>query len=470
MNLATLAKRSLFYHARSHVGAILGSAVAAAVLIGALVVGDSVRESLKRMALARLGKVHFAVASNDRLFTTALGTNLSRATRVNTATVLQVPGTAVNNDASTRANQVQVLGVAEDFWRLAPSPQTFDIPPDGVILNEALARHLQAQAGDSVILRVQKPSALSQDAPLARAEDHTIALRLNVERVVSDTEFGCFGLVASQIPPFNAFVNREILQRRAGVTNRVNLLLLPGASELKFLNEKIQQFWSPADAELDFRLTPDQESVELRSSRVFIDPAVVEATTKVGAGQPIMTYFVNELRVGERATPYSMVTAIGNEIGPDEIVINQWLAEDLSAKAGDSLSLKFYVVGAMRQLTEQTTTFKIKSIVPMEGLAADRSLMPDFPGLTDAQNCRDWDTGFPIKTDAIRDKDEKYWDDYRGTPKAFMNLARGQELWGNRFGNVTALRWAAPTNTAPAQFQKQIEAAVMKALNPASVG
>ena len=57
MNLATLAKRSLLYHARSHVGAILGSAVAAAVLIGALVVGDSVRESLKRMALARLGPV-----------------------------------------------------------------------------------------------------------------------------------------------------------------------------------------------------------------------------------------------------------------------------------------------------------------------------------------------------------------------------------------------------------------------------
>src|SRR5687767_6653416 len=137
MNLLTLARRSLFYHARSHVGAILGSAVAGAVLIGALVVGDSVRESLKRMALARLGKVHFAVASNDRLFTTALGTNLVRSTRIGTATALQVAGTAVNNDASTRANGVQVLGVAQDFWKLAPTPQSFDIPPDGVMLNEA---------------------------------------------------------------------------------------------------------------------------------------------------------------------------------------------------------------------------------------------------------------------------------------------------------------------------------------------
>ena len=65
MNLLTLSRRSLFYHARSHAGAILGSAVAAAVLIGALVVGDSVRESLKEMALARLGKVGSAISSES---------------------------------------------------------------------------------------------------------------------------------------------------------------------------------------------------------------------------------------------------------------------------------------------------------------------------------------------------------------------------------------------------------------------
>src|SRR5437868_5020886 len=135
MNLLTLSRRSLIYHARSHIGAILGSAVAAAVLIGALVVGDSVRESLRQMALARLGKVDFVLASNDRLFTTALGTNISRQTRNTTASLLQLPGTAVNNDSSMRANQVQVLGVADDFWKLAPAPQNFVIPPDGGFIN-----------------------------------------------------------------------------------------------------------------------------------------------------------------------------------------------------------------------------------------------------------------------------------------------------------------------------------------------
>jgi ABC-type antimicrobial peptide transport system permease subunit len=461
MTLFTLARRSLAHHARAHLGAILGSAVAAAVLIGALVVGDSVRESLRQMALARLGKTDLALASNDRLFTTALGSKIARNSRSAAASVLQLPGVAVNSDASTRANNVQVLGVAEDFWKFASEPQSFVIPPDGAILNEALARHLRAGVGDSVLLRVQKPSQLSQDAPLAKAEDHTVALRVNVERIATDAEFGRFGLQASQLPPFNAFVNREVLQARAGVTNKANLILIQGPTKTQFPNELIQKLWTPADAELDIRDTPDGKQIELRTSRIFIDAPVAEAAG--AAPQRILTYFVNELRLGEKATPYSMVTAVGTNLAPNEIIINQWLAEDLGAKPGDELKLAYYVVGPMRRLVEETAAFKVKEIVPIAGFYSDRTLMPDFPGMADAKNCRDWDTGFPIKTDAIRDKDEKYWDDHRGTPKAFINLARGQELWGNRFGNLTALRWTREGTNNPA-------AALLQKLDPASVG
>ena len=67
---------------------------------------------------------------------------------------------------------------------------------------------------------------------------------------------------------------------------------------------------------------------------------------------------------------------------------------------------------------------------------------PDFPGVSDVDNCADWDPGFPMDNKAIRDKDEKYWDDYRGTPKVFISLEAGQKLWGNRFGKLTAIRFA----------------------------
>ena len=43
MTLQTLIARSLRFHWRGHLGVLLGAAVGSAALIGALVVGDSVR-------------------------------------------------------------------------------------------------------------------------------------------------------------------------------------------------------------------------------------------------------------------------------------------------------------------------------------------------------------------------------------------------------------------------------------------
>ena len=40
----------------------------------------------------------------------------------------------------------------------------------------------------------------------------------------------------------------------------------------------------------------------------------------------------------------------------------------------------------------------------------------------------------------VRDRDEDYWDQYRGTPKGFISLKAGQEMWGNRWGSLTGLR------------------------------
>ena len=53
MKSRTLIKRSLRYHWRSHLGVVLGAAVATAVLVGALAVGDSVRYSLLASAESR---------------------------------------------------------------------------------------------------------------------------------------------------------------------------------------------------------------------------------------------------------------------------------------------------------------------------------------------------------------------------------------------------------------------------------
>ena len=62
----------------------------------------------------------------------------------------------------------------------------------------------------------------------------------------------------------------------------------------------------------------------------------------------------------------------------------------------------------------------------------------------------------------IRPADEQYWNRYRTTPKAFIRLARGRELWGTRFGSLTSIRVFPPS---PA-FAESLRTA----LDPAQAG
>src|SRR5688572_12762765 len=79
MTFRTLIRRSLRFHWRSHLGVVLGAAIGSAALIGALVVGDSVKGSLRERALERLGWMSFALGSGDRLVTEDLRRKLDRS-------------------------------------------------------------------------------------------------------------------------------------------------------------------------------------------------------------------------------------------------------------------------------------------------------------------------------------------------------------------------------------------------------
>src|SRR5207237_3576637 len=107
-------------------------------------------------------------------------------------------------------------------------------------------------------------------------------------------------------------------------------------------------------------------------------------------------------------------------------------------------------------LIGRTHTFRVHSIVPFEMPWADRTLMPNFPGIEKAESTSDWDAGFPL-TYKIRPKDEDYWKKYKGTPKAFITLAAGQKMWGNRFGNLTAIRFSVPVGANPEEYRKTVE-------------
>jgi len=181
--------------------------------------------------------------------------------------------------------------------------------------------------------------------------------------------------------------------------------------------------------------------MEITSERVFIDDQIIKAFEPFKASSPILTYFANSLAFNGKLTPYSFISTIDDiNLKDNDIIINDWVASDLNVKQGDSLTIKYYEIGPLRQLVEKGTSFIVKEVVPIEGKYADKDLMPFLPGMSDAGNCRDWEAGVPIKLDAIRDKDEAYWKQYKGTPKAFISLKKAHQLWANRFGNYTAIR------------------------------
>ena len=61
----------------------------------------------------------------------------------------------------------------------------------------------------------------------------------------------------------------------------------------------------------------------------------------------------------------------------------------------------------------------------MTGIGGDRTLTPDYPGISDAADMTSWDPPFPVELKRVRPKDEEYWDAWRAAPKAIVPLADG---------------------------------------------
>jgi len=534
MTFRTLIRRSLRFHWRSHVGVVLGAAVGSAALIGALVVGDSVKGSLRGQVLRRLGEVGYALETHDRFVTDSLANGMSTPMRSGTGPgpggwdsgwditpsifagfglpqplqALVLSAVATRGDGEARANHIQLIGAPgpgikngrdSDDWFFHCFGFGIDshIKDGGVWVNKSLAQQLKLQIGDEVIFRLAKPSAVSSEAALSMRNDQISSLRLRVDQILAPTSLGDFDLRGGSAAIMNAFVNRQELQKVAGLDGRVNVLL---QKPLYASNRKLNHFFENlrnmrrmpawvrdstllnsfvafheaasgmaltklqgmlqerlrlADLEAELRRGQSHRTVSLVSRRIFLDDPIVRSALAADTNaQPILTYLATLLRAVTNAAPYSMVTAAGapwtpTDLRDDEIVVSQWLADDLQVKPGDEIALSYFQPESGAKLTEATNTFRVRAIVPMEMPWADRTLMPDFPGIEKAESTSEWDAGFPL-TYKVRPKDDDYWKQHRGTPKAFITLAAGQELWGNRFGNLTAIRFPIPTNTTTA--------------------
>ncbi|PKQ64758.1 hypothetical protein BZG01_13850 [Labilibaculum manganireducens] len=447
MNIFKYIIKSLWFFRKQHFAVFLGTIVSTAVLTGALIIGDSVKYSLHDLVNLRLGKVEYAMPTGDRYVRAELAKEIQADLNGNATALLQVKGIAIQPENNTRTNNIQVYGVDQEFWKFSSAQQT-DLKDGEASVSSNLADKMSLKIGDEFLLRVEKGSLIPANAPFVSDEDQTIALRVKVKSIAENQELGRFSLKNNQLAPYNVFLSRDYLDKEMELEGKANLLLLGKSDHTQNeIQECLKRHWRLQDAGLEIRSVTRKDQLELISDRVFIDTPISDEIEKIAIDQQsLLTYFVNRISSKEKETPYSFVSAINGDsrlsnLSDGEMIINQWLADDLDAKAGDTISLDYFMIGALRALEEQKQTFVVKEILPLDSDLLDQSMMPSFPGLSDAGSCNEWEAGVPVDFSKIRPKDEDYWKQYKGTPKAFISPAKAVELWSNKYGKYTAFRF-----------------------------
>ena len=499
--------RALIYHWRMNLAVVAGAAVATAVLTGALLVGDSVRGSLRQLTLERLGGVDHALAG-QRFFRQEVAAGLAAqdgfAARFSAAApAILLQGSARHPDSGRRASRVGLQGIDGDFLRLfhRPDGAANDVDADrffgpaGIfppaVINESLRSALAAEVGDQILVYLKRWSEVPRGSLLGRKDTASVVgtVRLEVVRVLPDRGLGRFSLSAHQSSPFNLFVPLAALQKALDQEGTVNGLLIAernGSAEgaTQTLDGLLRGVLGPED--LGLLIERRGEAISIESQEFILKSSVISAVEALARREgkrtlPILTYLANGIRAGERTVPYSTVTATDTAAGAfgqmllvdgspapaledGEILLNAWTAEDLQAQPGDRIELDYFEVGPREELRATTESLTVRGIVAMEGLAADAGLSQEYPGIAGNDNMADWDPPFPIDLGNIRPVDEQYWDDYRGTPKAFVATATGQRMWRNRWGELTAMRVATAGGAAAEDFEATLRRDLIGAL------
>lgn len=509
-----LAAAGVRHFARTHVATGFALAVLTAAMTGALLVGDSVRTSLYDAAVSRLGPYDYALTPN-RFFHSDLVDGFSRRTASHfsgTAVgVIQLAGGVNHAESGRRAGSVQAWGVPQSFLlQLSLNPI-----PSGrtVVLNDVLAREIDANVGDDVLLRVRKPADISEETLLGRRDEMTATLRVTVAAIVSARDLGAFGLSPGEFQPRNAFVPLEMLQRAIGQVERVNTLLIDASAQgtgsgdddsrtgrplLQVLKETLAQELVLADLGLTIRTSRDKLWHSLESDGFLIDPrierAAQEAADDIGSPrQEVLAYLANTISVKRTGTaapagscevPYSIVIGLGDSpSGPsslklvdgtpaprldsNEILLNDWTARELGANVGDTVCLDYFVTAEFGELETKQACFSVRGVVATES-TADPTWTPEYKGITDAKNLADWNPPFPLDVTRIRAADEDYWDQYAAAPKAVVSLADARRLWaehGERFGRLTAIRFAPAPGLTPSETRAKLETKLRERLD-----
>lgn len=354
-------RRDLTYFWRTNLAVTAGAAVATAVLAGALIVGDSVRGSLRQLTLERLGGIEQALAG-QRFFPEEAATRFLDAAPAAGAPAILLQASAQHADTKTRASQVGLTGVDGRFTELFGDQSALVdgelfagerglFPP--VVINRSLAETLGAAEGDALLFSLKRWTEVPSGSLLSADDTASVVetVRLEVLRILPDAGLGSFGLAVTQSAPYNAFVPLPDLQRALDQDDGVNAILVGGAdgdaldaaqesaaaldlllletltlAELGLIvTEGPPSSAGPAPAGAEASTEAAARYLQVESGEFVLRPPLVSALraeSQDAERLEILTYLANDLRAEPRdgqesrdgqeaeTVPYSTVTAL----------------------------------------------------------------------------------------------------------------------------------------------------------------
>jgi ABC-type lipoprotein release transport system permease subunit len=507
----------------AHLASAAGMAVGTATIVGALIVGDSVRGSLRDLTLERLGGIDYAMTAprffHEGLAEAIAGDAAFKESFDSATPIVLLTGSARNARRSGAARDVNIIGLNEEFWRYFAGA-----PPDGAptglpaiasatagdspdaLINRRLAEEIRLDAaGGDILISFERPSDIPAEAIYGDRTETTISIRSTVAGIADNRGVGRFSLAPNQHLPLNVYVSMERLQRRIDRRGQVNALLVGSGSEVDAnsvdrsiaLQGLLARHVEPRDLGLRVEVNAERGYLSVESLQMLLPDAeivaVEAAAAQIGAqSQRTFAYLANSMNAAQTPLaeiPYSMIAAMDVSapapFGPltlidgspapalemGEILINAWAAERLGARVGTALDLTYYVDGPRGQLeTRRVEGLSIRGVVALEGAGRDPGLTPEYPGVHDATNMSEWDPPFPVDLSRIGEEDEAYWDEYKTTPKAFVSLEQGMNLWASRFGRLTSIRVAPAEGKSLDETRAELERAIASRLAPPTVG
>jgi hypothetical protein len=494
MRLPKLIRLSLRHYRATNLAIVAGVTITVTVLTGALLVGDSVRGSLRDLHLLRLGETAYVITA-DGFFREALADDLEEHPRfrdkfVGAVAVIALEGMVTHEPSGLRGSGVQVYGVDTRFWEFHSHPMKDALQDGALSLSSSLAEEFQAGLGDSMLVRVQRHSTVPSDSLHGRKTNLARSLRFKVGAILEPQDLGEFSLRPQQGAVRAAFLPLKQLQESLRQEGRVNTILVsaPDAETVDRADDLgaiLRRAASVQDLGIRLRALETQRALSIESERILIQDRVVEkahqAAEELGFRTiSIFSYLANTIRTDAGEIPYSLVTAIAPE--PDAtqlpkgintlppIWLNEWAWRDLGAQLGDEVTLEYYQWEDGGELLTRTAQFHLGGVLPMDGIGGDRNLAPDFPGITESERVSGWDPPFPIDLTRIRDRDEDYWDRYRAAPKAILPLEVGQRLWQSRYGKLTAIRFLPPDTLPLTAAHDALRERLQAALDPLQTG